>query len=68
MFDATFASPFMMRCLDRVAGVLSPLQVKDLLESFASSYDCQSAYTDDVRVARFYKCLDSAASQAEREM
>lgn len=68
VFDATFAGVFMMQCCDRVAGVLSPLQVRDLLESFASSYDCSSAYTDDVRVARFYKLLDSAASQAEREM
>lgn len=63
-----FMSPLMMRSLDRVAGVLTPLQVFDLLSSFAGSYDCQSAYTDDVRVARWWACLDKAASQAEKEM
>ena len=68
IFDSTFASPFMMKSLDRVAGVLSPLQVSDLLTSFAGSYDCSSAYTDEIRVARWWACLDKAASQAEREM
>jgi hypothetical protein len=68
IFDATFASPFMMKSLDRVAGVLSPLQVSDLLNTFAGSYDCSSAYTDEIRVARWYALLDKAASQAEREM
>jgi len=68
VFDSTFASPFMMKSCDRVAGILSPLQVSDLLNTFAGSYDCSSAYTDEIRVARWYKCLDAAASQAEREM
>ena len=68
VFDATFASPFMMRSLDRVAGVLSPLQVSDLLNTFAGSYDCASAYTDEIRLTRWYALLDAAASQAEREM
>lgn len=68
VFDASFASPFMMRSLDRVSGVLTPLQVSDLLSSFASSYDCVSAYTDEIRVARWWACLDKAASQAEREI
>jgi hypothetical protein len=68
IFDSTFASPFMMKSLDRVAGVLSPLQVSDLLNTFAGSYDCSSAYTDEIRVARWWACLDKAASQAEREM
>jgi hypothetical protein len=68
VFDSTFASPFMMKSLDRVAGVLSPLQVSDLLNTFAGSYDCSSAYTDEIRVARWYALLDKAASQAEREM
>jgi hypothetical protein len=68
IFDATFASPFMMKSLDRVAGVLSPLQVSDLLNMFAGSYDCSSAYTDEIRVARWWACLDKAASQAERDM
>jgi hypothetical protein len=58
----------MMRSCDRVAGVLSPLQVSDLLNTFANSYDCSSAYTDEIRVARWWACLDKAASQAEREM
>jgi hypothetical protein len=44
------------------------LQVADLLITFANSYDCASAYTDEIRVVRFNKFLDSAASQAEREM
>ena len=68
VFDSTFASPLMMRSCDRVAGVLSPLQVSDLLTGFANSYDCSSAYTDEIRVARWYALLDKAASQAEREM
>jgi hypothetical protein len=68
IFDSSFASPFMMKSLDRVAGVLSPLQVSDLLNTFAGSYDCASAYTDEIRVARWWACLDKAASQAEREM
>ena len=68
VFDSSFASPFMKASCDRVAGRLTPLQVSDLLEGFASSYDCSSAYTDVIRVARFYKLLDSAASQAEREI
>jgi hypothetical protein len=68
VFDSTFASPLMMRSCDRVAGVLSPLQVSDLLSTFAGSYDCASAYTDEIRLTRWFKCLDSAASQAEREM
>lgn len=68
VFDSTFASQFMMKSCDRVAGVLSPLQVSDLLNSFVGSYDCTSAYTDDLRVTRFWTLLDKAASQAEREM
>jgi hypothetical protein len=68
VFDSTFASPFMMKSCDRVAGVLSPLQVSDLLSTFAGSYDCSSAYTDQIRVARWWSYLNNAASQAEREM
>jgi hypothetical protein len=68
VFNASFGSSFMMVSLDRVAGVLSPLQVKELLETFAVSYDCVSAYTEDVRVARWWAYLDKAASQAERGM
>ena len=58
----------MMRSCDRVAGILTPLQVSDLLTTFAGSYDCVSAYTDEIRIARWYALLDKAASQAEREM
>ena len=68
VFDSRFQSPFMLQALDRVAGVLSPLQVVELIESFASSYDCSSAYTEDVRLTRFWLLLDNAASQAKREM
>jgi len=68
IFDSSRFSPFMMKSCDRVAGVLSPLQVSDLLNTFANSYDCASAYTDEIRVARWYALLDKAASQAEREM
>jgi hypothetical protein len=68
VFNATFASHFMMKSCDRVAGILSPLQVSDLLNTFAGSYDCQSAYTDEIRVARWWAYLDKSASQAEREM
>jgi hypothetical protein len=68
VFDSTRFSPLMMRSCDRVAGVLSPLQVSDLLTTFAGSYDCVSAYTDEIRIARWYALLDKTASQAEREM
>ena len=68
VFDSRFASPLMKKSVDRVAGVLSPLQVSDLLEAFANSYDCSSAYTDEIRVSRWYAQLDKAASQAEREV
>ena len=68
VFDSTRFSPLMMRSCDRVAGVLTPLQVSDLLTGFAGSYDCVSAYTDEIRIARWYALLDKAASQAEREM
>jgi hypothetical protein len=68
VFDSTRFSPFMMKSCDRVAGVLTPLQVSDLLNTFASSYDCQSAYTEEIKIARWWACLDKAASQAEREM
>ena len=68
VFDSTFQSAFMLQAVDRVKGVLPPLQVVELIESFASSYECLSAYTDDVRLTRFYALLDSAASQAKREM
>jgi hypothetical protein len=68
VFDAGFASPLMMQSCDRVAGVLAPLQVSDLLSQFANSYDCSSAYTDEIRVARWWAYLDKSASQAEREM
>lgn len=68
VFDANRFSVLHMRSCDRVAGVLSPLQVSDLLTQFANSYDCISAYTDEIRVARWYALLDKAASQAEREM
>jgi len=65
VFDSRFQSRFMFHVLDRVAGVLSPLQVVELIESFAGSYECSSAYTEDVRLTRFWALLDSAASQAE---
>lgn len=68
VFDSTFASPLMKASVVRASGVLSPLQVQDLLEAFASSYDCSSAYTDEIRVTRWYALLDKAASQAEREL
>jgi len=67
VFDASFGGAFMMRSLDRVAGVLSPLQVRDLLTLFSGSYDCTSAYNEDVRVSRWWVFLDKAAAQAEKE-
>ena len=67
VFNASFASPLMMKSLDRVAGVLTPLQVSELLTRFADSWDCTSAYTDEIRVSRWWAFLDKAASQAERD-
>jgi ABC-type histidine transport system ATPase subunit len=68
VFDSKFQSAFMLQAVDRVAGALAPLQVVELIESFADSYECKSAYTDDVRLTRFWSLLDSAASQAKGEM
>jgi hypothetical protein len=67
VFDSSFGGVFMMQSLDRVAGVLSPLQVRDLLVSFAGSYDCTSAYNEDVRVSRWWVFLDKAAVRVEKE-
>jgi hypothetical protein len=47
---------------------LSPLQVLDLLNTFASSHSCRSAYTEKVRLERWWLYLDKfAASQTNRE-
>ena len=68
VFDSTFQSPFMKQVFDRVEGVLPPFQVVELIEGFAESHACLSAYTDEVRLTRFYALLDSAASQAKGEL
>jgi hypothetical protein len=66
-FDSTWQGDFMQSVWSRYEGRLSVLQVVELIESFAGSYECSSAYTEDVRLTRFWTLLDNAASQAERE-
>jgi alkylated DNA nucleotide flippase Atl1 len=66
-FDSTWQGDFMKSVWSRYEGRLSVLRVVELMESFAGSYECSSAYTEDVRLTRFYALLDSAASQAERD-
>jgi len=66
-FDSTWQGDFMQSVWSRYEGRLSVLQVVELMEGFAGSYECSSAYTEDVRLTRFWSLLDNAASQAERE-
>lgn len=66
-FDSTWQGDFMKSVWSRYEGRLSVLQVVELIEGFASSYECSSAYTEDVRLTRFWTLMDNAASQAERE-
>jgi hypothetical protein len=63
VFDAKKFGVLHLRSCD--VSVLPPLQVYDLLQSFASSYECSSAYTEKVRLARWWAFLDKAASQSE---
>lgn len=61
VFDSTRFGVLHLRSCD-VSG-LSPLQVFDLLKAFELSYESRSAYTDKVRLDRWWAYL----SKAERE-
>jgi hypothetical protein len=63
VFDATRFGRLHLRSCD-VSG-LSPLRVLELLEAFSSSYDSSSAYTEKVRLDRWWAYLSKAASQSE---
>lgn len=67
VFDASMLSVLHKVSIE-ISG-LSPLQVLDLLNTFASSHSCRSAYTEKVRLERWWAYLDKfAASQANREI
>lgn len=66
VFDSTRFGVLHMRSCD-VSG-LSPLKVELLLLQFASSFECKSAYTEKVRLDRWWAYLSKAASQAEGEL
>jgi len=64
VFDATMFGKLHLRSCD--VSVLPPLKVYDLLQMFASSYESSSAYTDKVRLDRWWAYLSKfAASQSE---
>jgi hypothetical protein len=63
VFDSTRFGDLHLASI-QVSG-LAPLLVDDLLSSFASGYECRSAYTEKVRLERWWAYLDRAASQAK---
>lgn len=64
VFDASRFSVLHLVSI-KVSG-LSPLVVEELLNTFSRSYECRSAYTDKVRLDRWWAYLDKfAASQAK---
>lgn len=67
VFDASKLS-VLHRVSIQVSG-LPPLQVLELLNTFASSYDCRSAYTEKIRLDRWWAYLDKfSASQTNKEI
>jgi hypothetical protein len=65
VFDSSFGGLLMMRSCDRVAGVLAPLQVWELLQAFDVSHACVSAFNDKIRLERWWGFLDKAAKGKE---
>lgn len=65
VFDSSFGGLVMMRSCDRVAGVLAPLQVWELLQAFDVSHACVSAFNDKIRLERWFEYLDKAAKGKE---
>jgi len=63
VFDASKFGKLHLRSCD--VSALPPLLVFELLQAFASSYECSSAYTEKVRLERWWAYLDKAASQSE---
>lgn len=63
VFDASKFSVLHLRSCD--VSALPPLQVFELLQAFASSYECSSAYTEKIRLERWWAYLNKAASQSE---
>ena len=66
VFDSSRFGVLHLRSCD--VSVLPPLQVLELLQAFASSYECSSAYTEKVRLERWWAYLNKAASQSERKI
>jgi len=64
VFDASKFGKLHLRSCD--VSVLPPLLVFELLQAFASSYECSSAYTEKVRLERWWAYLTKfSASQSE---
>jgi len=59
VFDSTSFGLLHLRSCD--VSLLSPLRVQELLEEFANSYACSSAFTEKVRLERWWMFLDKAA-------
>jgi len=65
VFECRQLSPLHLRSCDRVAGVLAPLQVWELMLAFEGSYSSSSAFNDKVRLERWWGFLDKAAKDKE---
>jgi hypothetical protein len=64
VFDASKFSKLHLKSCD--VSALPPLLVFELLQAFASSYECSSAYTEKVRLERWWAYLTKfSASQTE---
>jgi hypothetical protein len=66
VFDASKFGKLHLRSCD--VSLLPPLLVLELLQAFSSSYECSSAYTEKVRLDRWWAYLDKAASQTEGKL
>jgi hypothetical protein len=66
VFDASRFGQLHLRSCD--VSSLSPLKVLELLQAFASSYESSSAYTEKIRLERWWAYLSKAASQSEGMM
>jgi hypothetical protein len=66
VFDASRFGKLHLRSCD--VSLLPPLLVLELLQAFSSSYECSSAYTEKVRLDRWWAYLDRAASQTEGKL
>ena len=61
VFDATKFGQLHLRSCD--VSLLPPLLVFELLQAFASSYECSSAYTEKIRLERWWAYLNKAKGE-----